>query len=170
MDSKEDEAFEKAVSIIKKEEASCVFIRDGQIIHQMNGSGIAPLLDVLENQPELLKGTAVVDKIIGKAAAMLLVLGGAKSAYGEVMSGAAKTYLAGQGIQTSCGRCVDMIINRMGTGLCPMERSVMHTDDAMEGYHCLKETVANLKKNSGKAVEKRTETIEPDSENDMKIS
>jgi hypothetical protein len=138
-------AFEKARKMVKAEEVSCVMIKGNKIIHTASGHGVAPLISVYENSPEILAGAFVVDKIIGKAAAMILALGGAKRAYGEIMSAAAYNYLTGRGIQAEYGERIDVVVNRAGDGMCPLESSVLDLDDPEAGYLRLKETIQRLR-------------------------
>lgn len=123
----------------------CVFCRDGQIVREGVGTGVGPLLAAWETEPELLHGTVIVDKIVGKAAAMLAVLGGAAGVYGLTMSEAARDYLEAYGVPYGCDLCIERIINRAGTGLCPMEQTVLGIEEPEEGYLALKETVRRLK-------------------------
>lgn len=135
---------EDALSLIHSGKTSCVVIRGGRIVHSDDGRGVSPLLRLYDNDFGILDGAFVVDKLIGKAAAMILVLGGAKGVYGEIMSAAAKDYLENRGIEARYGRCVDVISNREGNGICPIERSVWDIDEPQEGVLTIKETVKML--------------------------
>lgn len=135
----------KAKQMVKSAAASCVLIKDNRIVHTANGHGVAPLILTYENEPELLKDAFVVDKIIGKAAAMIIVLGGAKEAYGEIMSATACEYLAKHGCKISYSERIELVANRLGDGMCPLESSVLEIDDPAEGYRLLKITIDMLR-------------------------
>lgn len=62
--------------------------------------------------------------MIGKTAALLLVLAGVKDAYAPVMSESGLYILSYYSILASCDRCVPAILNRTGTGPCPMEEAI----------------------------------------------
>lgn len=100
---------------------SCV-VAGGPVLLHSEKRGISPLLDYL--QTDQLHGCLVADKIIGTAAAALLILGGAKGVYGQVMSRDARTLLEQHGIETACSTLTEHIVNRKGDGLCPMEQAV----------------------------------------------
>ena len=136
---------EKAKRMIRNGQASCVIIKNNKIIHTASGQGIAPLIVIYENNPEFLKDSTVVDKVIGKAAAMMIILGGAKKAYGEIMSAAACDYLSARNCKVGYSERIDVINNRSGDGMCPLENSVLDTDDPETGYHLLKETISRLR-------------------------
>ena len=133
-----------AKKMILEEGAPCVFIQNDQILAAGEGTGVQPLLAALAHQPELLRGTVLVDRIVGKAAAMLAVLGGTAGVYGLTMSGAAREFLERRGVFAGCEYQVGRIINRQGTGLCPMEQSVLGTEDPEQAYRAILETVRRL--------------------------
>ena len=72
--------------------------------------GVKPLLDFIENGPNL-RGFSAADKIVGKAAALLYVLLGVKEVYAPVMSETALYTLAHNGILPLC----DCSVNRSAT-------------------------------------------------------
>jgi hypothetical protein len=138
-------ALERAVKILEEESLPCVFLRGGEIVQRGAGTGVAPLIAALEEDSEIIRGTVLVDRIIGKAAAMLAVLGGVSGVYGMTMSAAARDYLAQREIPASCGTLTERIINRAGTGLCPMEQAVLELEDPASALPTLKATLARLR-------------------------
>ncbi len=142
----DDDILNEAKQMIKNEKASCVIIKNHTIIHSAKGPGVAPLIALYENNPDILKDAIVVDKVIGKAAAMIAECGGVKKVYGIVMSTAARSYLFEHNIQAGYDTCVNIISNRSGDGLCPLEKAVMHVGNAQEAYIILKDTIKKLHK------------------------
>lgn len=132
------------IGLLQKNAVSCIIVQNGEIVHTADGRGVKPIMHVLETEPALLSGAVVIDKIIGKAAAMLLHKGGASYVYGETMSVAGYAYLQAKGIHAEFGRCIDVISNREGNGICPLERSVLKIDDPEEAYIALKNTIRSL--------------------------
>ena len=98
--------------------------------------GIAPMMRFLSEGRDL-AGWSVADRIVGKAAAMLFVKAGVAAVYGEVMSRAGRDYLLSHGVAAEAGTLTDRIINRAGTGICPMEATVASLSDVEEGYAAL---------------------------------
>ncbi len=137
---------EKAKSMIDCAEASCVVLRGNEVLYATKGPGVSPLVQIYELSPHTLAGSTVVDKIIGKAAAVILVCGGASFAYGNLMSKAAGEYLTQHGIPWQAGRCVDVISNRTGNGICPIEKSVLEIDDPHEAYKTLTQTLEQMRR------------------------
>lgn len=132
-----------AIEIIKSGKATCVVMQDGVVVGEATGIGVKPILHFLENSDKL-KEAHVADKIVGKAASMLLVQGGVRCVYGEVMSESGYIFLKNRDIDVSYGQLVKMIKSRTGTGMCPLEESVIDIDDIKEGYHAIKATIAKL--------------------------
>lgn len=93
-----------------------------------------------------LTGYSAADIVVGKAAAMLFVKSGIAAIYAKTISRSAKAYLESHGVSLSYGTLTEYIINREGTDICPMEKTVLATDDAAEGYRLLKERFAAMKR------------------------
>ena len=83
--------------------------------------GVADLFYLLNIEPARLRGASVADKVIGKGAAALMALGGVKEVWAGVISRPALELLEQAGIPVSFGTLTEGIINRMGTGPCPVE-------------------------------------------------
>ena len=148
MFSLNQESVSKAIDGIKAGEFGCALIKDNVIIHKGVGKGVTPLLELASSKEGLqkLENSLVVDRIIGRAAAMLVVLGRVEYVYGLTMSKSGEEYLIANGIEVKSDRVVDAISDRTGRGICPMERSVMEIDDPMEGYEKLQETLTQLRR------------------------
>ena len=67
----EEDVLAEARRLILEEDVPCVFVREGAVLRPGEGTGVRPLVRALDEEPELLRGSVVVDKIVGKAAAML---------------------------------------------------------------------------------------------------
>lgn len=83
--------------------------------------GVADLYQLLHDEPDSLRGAIVVDKVVGKGAAALAVLGGVAELYADVISEAALELLGAGGVAVSYDRVVTHIVNREKNGLCPVE-------------------------------------------------
>lgn len=108
------------VEILHAEKCSCVIYND-RIVRMCWERGVKDLLTILEKEPTLLSGAIIADKVIGKGAAALMILGGVKSIYADVISTPALELLSTTDIKVSYEERVPNIINRSGTGPCPVE-------------------------------------------------
>lgn len=100
-----------------------------------------PLLEWLSKSPELLKGACAADKVVGKAAALLMIYGGVSEIYAEVISESAADCLEQNGIKFSFGKRVPYIRNRNKTDMCPMEKRCLHINSPDEAYEALSQMV-----------------------------
>jgi len=108
------------VERLRAEKCSCIVCKDGQA-EAYYGRGVADLYRLLTEEPEVLREAAVADKVVGKGAAALMISGGVREVYAEVISRPALALLREAGVRVEYARCVPHIINRRGDGPCPVE-------------------------------------------------
>lgn len=110
---------DELVRILQDGNHSLVVAGDG--IRTFDGRGISDLYGLLTEHPDWLRGASVADKVIGKGAAALLILGGVRELFAGVISTSALGLLEDSGISLRFAEKVPYIINRKGDGLCPVE-------------------------------------------------
>lgn len=116
------------VEHLKTRECSCVICNKGRVF-SFFGRGVADLLRILESEPALLKEAFVADKVVGKAAAALMISGGVTEVYAVTISKPALDLLNGNNIKTDFEVLTDHVINRTGTDWCPLEKLCYGADD-----------------------------------------
>lgn len=116
--------FNQAKNMVHNGEAECVVIKDNSIVATAKGRGISPLLNLYDEKGELLQGSIIVDKVIGRAAAFITIKSGAVQVYGKIMSEDALMLLNEHKIKASYNLLVPRILNNQKNGLCPLEDSV----------------------------------------------
>lgn len=84
--------------------------------------GIKPIYENYLNNKEYFFASSVADRVIGKAAAILLVAGGVKEVYTDLISQSALDYFEERLIEVSYAEKTELILNRDRTDLCPMEK------------------------------------------------
>lgn len=107
---------------ILHDSACSLVVGKGDDIATYNGRGVSDLYRLLTTEPSALQGACIADKVVGKGAAALMILGGISTLWADVISQAAVDLLADSGIDVQYGRKVPHIINRQGTGMCPVEQ------------------------------------------------
>lgn len=108
-----------AARILSEEGQSLVVVRDGRLLFSSRLQGIQPLLDALDHN--VLPGSALADKVVGRAAAMIAVLGEVNAVHSPLMSQEAVDVLSEAGILHCADKVVEQILNQGGTGPCPLE-------------------------------------------------
>lgn len=115
-------------------------------VYKADGLGVKPILAKQRMNYEYFKDAIIVDKVIGKAAAMLLIDSGAKFIHGKMMSEYAIKILEKYKVKYSYDKKVDFIINRTNDGMCPLEASVQHVEDLEIAFDVIVKKVNELMK------------------------
>lgn len=122
---------------------SCVLYH-GEIVYTSRKTGISPILDFLSSGVDL-QGFCVADKIVGKAAALLFAFARIEAVYGRVMSKKAVKIFEDAKIHYYYDILTDEIINREGTGSCPMEEAVVAIEEPSEAFLILTEKMKQMR-------------------------
>lgn len=139
------DAIIKAVSLLKETESAIVILNDGKV-RRSSERGIKYLLGLVENDDGILRGATVADKVVGRAAALLMAKGGVKEVYADVLSVPAQDVFLQCGIQIDYHTLVDGIVNRTGDGRCPMESAVLDVDNPDEAVDVLRAKLNEMSK------------------------
>lgn len=113
-----------------------------------DGRGVSDLLRLLDAEPQTLRGAAVADKVVGKAAAALMIAGRISAIHADTISDQALQLFNANAPQIAVGydKIVPHIINRQQTGWCPMELACRDCQTAEECIIKIKEKLSELKK------------------------
>ena len=104
--------------------------------------GVAPLVEAVEELGvKRLEGSVIVDRVVGKAAALIVAYFKAARVYAKVLSRRGASVLDRFGVGCIAEEVVEEILNREGTGICPFERMVLNIDDPAEGYEVVRRAV-----------------------------
>lgn len=117
--------------------------QDGEVT-AYNKKGVRDLVWLLDNEPERLRGAMVADKVVGKAAAGLMVQGGVGEVYAEVMSRLALPLFDQANIPYTFGELVDKIVIPKGDDRCPLEKIVSEATTAQEVETMLRQHFAEM--------------------------
>ncbi|MDO4511834.1 MAG: DUF1893 domain-containing protein [Bacteroidales bacterium] len=110
---------ESLIAILREQRCSLVVSNHGTVT-TYNKPGVRDLEHLLDHKPEVLRGATIADKVIGKAAAAMVIVGGVKEVYAEVMSKHAIPFLDEAGIPYRYGTLVDAIVEEGGR--CQLEK------------------------------------------------
>ena len=110
---------QQLIEILRREKCSLV-VKNHDIVTTYSKPGVRDLEYLLDHDPEMLHGATIADKVIGKAAAAMVVVGGVKELYAEVLSKKAIPFLEEAGIAYTYGTLVDTI--KEEGGRCQLEK------------------------------------------------
>ncbi len=130
--------------VLLTDDITCVAIK-GETQYISTKTGISPILDWIIDGIDL-GGFSLADKIVGKAAAMLMVKAKVKNVFTHTISTHGKEYLENHNINVSYDEVIPYIINRDKTDICPMEKTVKDIDDFELGFVMLKKKRENFRK------------------------
>ena len=123
----EGDLLAEMAGLVRRGEAAAVTARDGVIQARASGRGVLPLLKLLDDGH--LRHALVVDKVIGRAAAAVCLVGRARRVHGLLMSEEAQSLLAAHNVPATADRLVPKILNRDQSASCPLEARVAQEAD-----------------------------------------
>ena len=127
-----------AVKYLQSGDYSCVLLSNVEV-YASKERGVKPLLGFLESGKSF-AGFSAADRVVGKGAALLYVL------WAQTMSEKAKAVLEKSGIEARYEELVPAILNRTGTGFCPVERAVWDLSSPSEAPDVIRQTLESLTK------------------------
>lgn len=137
------------IELLHKGEYSCV-ISNGEV-RTFTQRGIADLYQLLNNDADFLNGASIADKVVGKAAAALMILGKIKELYTDIISLPALNLLNEAGINVGFGKVVPFIENRDKTDWCPMEKMCYKEESVEAIFPFIKDFISKMQQRHAKA-------------------
>jgi hypothetical protein len=127
--------------ILLKENHTIVIYKSDASVVVSDDRGVAPLMKLLNEDKEQLRDSMIADKVIGKAAALLMVYGKVKEVFTPTISVPAIEVFKNHNVKITYDKIVERIINRKGDGLCPMETLCLNTDNPEEAFFKVNEFI-----------------------------
>ncbi|MCH5230327.1 MAG: DUF1893 domain-containing protein [Muribaculaceae bacterium] len=112
--------YEELVAELKEGKSNCIIIK-GEDAYRFCLPGVRALMTLLKENPGLLKGSVIFDKVVGKGAAALIILGEVKEIYADIISEHAVALLTTTDIKFRYEEKVPFIENKTKDGVCPIE-------------------------------------------------
>ena len=126
--------------LLKKNHTIVIYKSDASVVVS-DDRGVAPLMKLLNEDKEQLRDSMIADKVIGKAAALLMVYGKVKEIFTPTISVPAIEVFKNHNVKITYDKIVERIINRKGDGLCPMETLCLNTDNPEEAFFKVNEFI-----------------------------
>jgi ATP-dependent helicase YprA (DUF1998 family) len=126
---------------IRSGDATLCAADGGRLVYRLTGRGISALLTAVEEERAAGHGSLDWgDKLVGRASALLFTLVHARSVFALRMSTGAQDVLRAAGIPFVCDAVILDVLNRAGTGPCPMEEAVSGITEPLAAVEVLKQT------------------------------
>lgn len=134
---------EQLITQLHAEQCSCIIYNNGTT-RTFHNRGVKDLHQLLTSEREVLCGALIADKVVGKGAAALMIVGGVKWVYTDVISAAAKELFDQSEVTVEFGELVPNIINRAGTDICPVEKLCQNCNSAEECLPLIDEFITEM--------------------------
>ena len=109
-------------SEFEKSGYSFVLLKNEKIIYRSHAQGLKPLISCIKKYKKEMRGAVVFDKIVGRAAAILLAYAKVKEVWMSTISRSGKAYLTRNKVKIDYKNLTNCIMNRQGNDTCPMEK------------------------------------------------
>jgi len=133
------------LEILEETGNSLMIYRNGELIFESSLKGIRPHLKAINELGSRLEGSLMVDKILGRAAAFLMIYGRAGEAIAAVLSTPGRRVLEKYNLKFSYAEEVPHIKMENGVIYCPFERMVQGIDDPDEAYRAIVEKMNSFR-------------------------
>ena len=134
---------EEAKQQIQSGTLSGALLKGNKIVAPLKGKGIQSLMSLLYTNPAIFKDATLVDKVVGRAVALIAAYTGVRTVYGEVMSEDALQILQENNIPASYGKLVPKLTAAKGKGIDPIDAIVYDIVNPEVGVETLKRQLMN---------------------------
>lgn len=135
-----------AKKIIEINDSAIVIVKSGNVIFESKDKGIKPLYTAYTTLGKELEGASVVDRVTGRAAAMICIAADLKALHTKLLSERAVGILEESMIEYTYDRLTPYIKNRTQSDTCPVEKlskDVTHVDVLIERIKGFLEEMSN---------------------------
>jgi hypothetical protein len=134
-----------AKELLGSKGVSLVIVKGGQTLFESSLSGIYGLLQAIEKLKKKMYGSSVADRVVGRAAALLLAYSRVNEVYAPILSREGLKVLEENRIKVEYLNLVQKILDKMGKKICPFERFSSEIKSPDQAYERLKEFAENFK-------------------------
>jgi len=127
-----------AKRILKERDLTLVVVKKGDVIFEAKSHGINDFLQAIKKFKKELAGSAVADRIVGRAAALLCAYSKVASVFAVTLSEEGRKVLEDWNIFCQFENSVAHVLNYQKTGVCPFEKLAASLTDPNEAYEKLK--------------------------------
>jgi hypothetical protein len=129
---------------LEKTGNSLMIYKNKNLIFQSASKGIRPHLEAIKMYGKLLNDTVIVDKIVGRAAALLILYNNPKEVHTALISSPGKQVFEENNQIFYFKEETDNIKMKDGRIFCPFERMVQGISDPEEAYNSIIEKMKIL--------------------------
>ncbi len=118
------------------------------VLFRSASKGVRPHLEAIDAFGAHLRGTTMVDKIVGRAAALLILYSGAAKVHAGVINPGGRKLIEDAGVRLSFDKEIDHIKTVDGRIYCPFEAMVQGIDNPVQAYQAIVDKMNSFRKPS----------------------
>jgi hypothetical protein len=130
---------EVAEGILGNKGVTLAIVKEGKILFESDSSGIRGLLQAIEKLKKEMFGSSVADRVVGRAAALLLAYSHVNEVYAFVLSREGLKVLEENRIKVEYLNLVQAVLDRTGKNICPFEKFSSEIKSLDKAYEQLKD-------------------------------
>jgi len=123
---------------LNQKNLSLVVAKSGRVLFETEAHGISGLLDAIRELKKEMKNSSIADRIVGRAAALLLVYSGVVAVFAVTASDGGIQVLRDYHIFHEFNRRVPRILDSKKVDVCPFEKLAFKFSDPKKAYEELK--------------------------------
>lgn len=144
MDERIIRDMKKAGLLLHMSNVSLIVIKDGEILHQRTGNGVAPFIDLIDSTDADFSGCVIGDRFLGRASSFLCRYVNASGVFALKGTKKALAVLLVGGILGQIDTLIPQISDQSINGFCPFEQAVSSVDSPNEAYRAIKQEIIDL--------------------------
>jgi hypothetical protein len=114
---------------------SISIVKRGDAIFESRSNGLRDLFEAAGRLGTSLEEASVADRVVGKAAAFLLVYSHVNSVFAVTISERALSLLKENSILIEFENTAPSILDKAKTDVCPFEKMILNCEDPEEAFH-----------------------------------
>ena len=134
----------KYIQRLVQEGLNLIILSNGETLYTSKEEGMLPLYTAITRLNHAQRDMIVVDKIMGKAAALLASYLNAKEVHCITLSERGKEALEKRRISHYYEKLTPEIINRYGNDICPFEKAVLDDEEPESAYQRIQAKLKEL--------------------------
>jgi len=127
-----------AKKTLNQKNLNLVIAKNGEVLFETEAHGISGLLKAIKQLQDIITGSSVADRIVGRAAALLLVYSDVVAVFAVTISDGGIEILKNNRVFHQFERRVPHILDSKKADACPFEKLVANFSDPKQAYEKLR--------------------------------
>ncbi|MDR0671312.1 MAG: DUF1893 domain-containing protein [Oscillospiraceae bacterium] len=139
MDAATYKAVNRARVALTRGEKTFVIVGENKLLYHSDKRGLRPLLELIDSDPSRLEGSIVGDRIVGRAAALLLIRGRVKAVFAQLIADEAIDLLQRHGVLPTWQETIPYVVERDMTSRYKLDLYLKEVEDPQRAVAMIRE-------------------------------